>query len=83
MKGKKVRADKITTKRKRSHKYTVIKKTAITASDNSSFRPLEDELIPEPQTRTGLPGKSIDKLIEENPENAAQVLKTWIIEDLR
>lgn len=67
MKGKKVRADKIITKRKRSHKYTVIKKTAITASDNSSFRPPEDELIPEPKTRTGLPGKSIDKLIEELP----------------
>jgi len=43
---------------------------------------IERELTPEEKERQRI-RQEIDKLIEDNPENAAQVLKTWLVEDLR
>lgn len=43
---------------------------------------IERELTPEEKERQRI-RQEIDKLIEDNPENAAQVLKTWLVEDMR
>ncbi|MGE5392103.1 MAG: flagellar basal-body MS-ring/collar protein FliF [Deltaproteobacteria bacterium] len=43
---------------------------------------IERDMTPEEKERQRI-RQEIDKLIEDNPENAAQVLKTWLIEDLR
>lgn len=43
---------------------------------------IERDMTPEEREKQRI-RQEIDKLIEDNPENAAQVLKTWLIEDLR
>ncbi|NLW90330.1 MAG: flagellar M-ring protein FliF [Syntrophomonadaceae bacterium] len=43
---------------------------------------IERDMTPEEREKQRV-RQEIDKLIEDNPENAAQVLKTWLIEDLR
>jgi len=43
---------------------------------------IERDMSPEEKERQRI-RQEIDKLIDDNPENAAQVLKTWLIEDLR
>lgn len=43
---------------------------------------IEGDLAPEEKERQRI-RQEIDKMIEDNPENAAQVLKTWLLEDLR
>lgn len=43
---------------------------------------IEKDMTPEEKERQRIK-QEVEKLIDENPENAAQVLKTWLLEDLR
>jgi len=43
---------------------------------------IDQNLTPEEKERQRI-RQEVDKLIEENPENAAQVIKVWLLEDVR
>lgn len=54
-----------------------------TAEEEISLQEIiERDMSPEEREKQRI-RQEIEKLIEDNPENAAQVLKTWLIEDLR